>query len=99
LRKDSSRRYSSAAALREDLERWRRGHPVLARPDTTGYRVRKFLTRHRLGVAMSAATVLFAAGAGIREVSLPARAEAEASKAKAVENYRISVFDDAAHIA
>jgi serine/threonine protein kinase/Tfp pilus assembly protein PilF len=93
LRKDPSRRYSSAAAMREDLERWRRGHPVLARPDTTGYRVRKFVARHRLGVAMSTAAILVAAGAGLREVSLRARAEAEASKAKAVENYLISVFD------
>ena len=93
LRKDPSRRYSSAAALRDDLERWRRNHPVLARPDTTGYRVRKFVSRHRLGVAMSSATVLLIAGAGVREVSLRARAEAEASKSKAVENYLISVFD------
>ncbi len=35
LEKEPSRRYSSALALAEDLERWRRGEPVQTRPVST----------------------------------------------------------------
>ncbi|MFN8573756.1 MAG: serine/threonine-protein kinase [Gemmatimonadaceae bacterium] len=93
LRTSPNERYQDVNAFGADLERWRRGHPVLARPDSPGYRARRFVARHRLGVTLSAAAVLVVVAAGIREVSLRSRAEAEASKAKAVENYLISVFD------
>ncbi|MDA8019789.1 MAG: serine/threonine-protein kinase [Thermoanaerobaculia bacterium] len=55
LRKEPNRRYASARSLAEDLERHVTGQPVTARPDTWSYRVGKFLGRHRLGVAASAA--------------------------------------------
>ncbi|AHG89364.1 protein kinase [Gemmatirosa kalamazoonensis] len=51
LRREPERRYASAAALLDDLQRLRDGRPVLARPDDAWYRVRKFCVRHRGGVA------------------------------------------------
>ncbi|HKT61838.1 MAG TPA: serine/threonine-protein kinase, partial [Gemmatimonadales bacterium] len=50
LRKEPERRYPSTAALLEDLQRYRDGLPVRARPDTFAYRARKFAGRHRVGV-------------------------------------------------
>lgn len=47
LKKAPEERYPSAEQLSEDLHRYLRGFPVTARPDTTGYRVRKFVQRHR----------------------------------------------------
>ena len=52
LRKDPRRRYSSAAELRSDLDHVLRGLPIAARPDTWGYRVHKFVRRHRASVAV-----------------------------------------------
>ncbi|MEM7355511.1 MAG: serine/threonine-protein kinase, partial [Acidobacteriota bacterium] len=54
LRKEPERRYPSAAALAADIERYLDHRPVLARPDTLTYRSRKFVRRHRGGVATAA---------------------------------------------
>jgi serine/threonine-protein kinase len=54
LRREPERRYASVAAFAEDVERYLAGRPVLARPDSLGYRTRKFVGRHRLGVAAAA---------------------------------------------
>ena len=53
LAHEPERRYPSAAALAEDLRRYLTSRPVDARPDSRGYRLRKFVMRHRLGVAAS----------------------------------------------
>jgi non-specific serine/threonine protein kinase/serine/threonine-protein kinase len=54
MRKEPLRRYRSAEQLGEDIRRHRMGMPVIARPDTVGYRVSKFVGRHRMGVATAA---------------------------------------------
>ena len=46
-------RYRTMAAFCDDLARYRRGLPVSAAADTTWYRARKFIARHRLGSAAS----------------------------------------------
>ncbi len=51
LHKEPARRYATAAALAEDLERHLAGHPVAARPDTFGYRLGKFVQRNPWGAA------------------------------------------------
>jgi len=45
LEKDPQRRYASAEALAQDLERWLRHEPILARPSTTAQRVLKWARR------------------------------------------------------
>lgn len=66
LRREPERRYPSVEALAEDLRRFQRGLPIAARPDSVGYRLGKFLTRHRAGVAASVAVVLaLAVGLGM----------------------------------
>jgi non-specific serine/threonine protein kinase/serine/threonine-protein kinase len=63
LRKEPARRYPSAAELSADLERYLAGRLVVARPDTLGYRLHKFVGRHRVGVlATAAVTVVVALG-------------------------------------
>ena len=55
LQQEPERRYGSAGQLADDLQRLLDGRPVLAQPDTRGYRLRRFVGRHRVGVAMVAA--------------------------------------------
>jgi serine/threonine protein kinase/WD40 repeat protein len=61
LEKDRSRRYSSADALAQDVQRYLADEPVEACPPSVGYRVRKFARRHRtllLTVGMIAALLI-----------------------------------------
>jgi serine/threonine protein kinase len=55
LAMDSAQRYASAAALREDIERYLAGRPVAARPSRFLYRFKKFTRRHRSQLALGAA--------------------------------------------
>ena len=93
LRHEPERRYATVAALRDDLWRFLNGHAVLARADSAGYRLQKFVGRHRTGVTAAAVSLALLAGGVVRERTLRTRAEAEATKAKTVEQYLVSVFD------
>jgi tetratricopeptide (TPR) repeat protein len=64
LEKDRGRRYASALALADDLQRYLEQKPVLATPPTALYRARKFVARNRLLVA-STALVIGALAAGL----------------------------------
>jgi len=99
---EPERRYASAAALAEDLQRFLRGRPIHAAPDSVGYRISKFVGRHRLAtVAMLAAILL--AGAFTwrlaRERDRALRAEAAAREqsatAQSVVDYLVSLFKSA----
>ena len=93
LRKEPERRYPTAQALGDDLDRLRRGLPIRAQRDTVGYRLRKFAGRHRAGVAAAA---LATAGllAGLGGTLWQARiARQEARRASAVKDLLLGVFE------
>jgi eukaryotic-like serine/threonine-protein kinase len=46
LEKDPARRYASAEALADDLDRWQGGEPIAARPAGPGERALKWIKRH-----------------------------------------------------
>ena len=52
------RRYGSVEQFSRDLSRYLEGFPVEARPDTVGYRLGKFIRRHRKAVVVGALAVL-----------------------------------------
>jgi serine/threonine-protein kinase len=93
LQKDERRRYRTPAALAGDVERFRTGRPLVARADGAAYRLRRFVGRHRAGVAAGAALVLALAGAASRERALRTRAEVAAEQAAEVERFLVGVFD------
>jgi serine/threonine-protein kinase len=57
LRREPARRYASAEAFADDVRRYLRRDRVLARPDTTRYRLWTFVRRHR-AFTLAACTVL-----------------------------------------
>ena len=99
LAKEPERRYQSAEQLRDDLRRHQAGLPIEAHAPTPAYRVRKFVERHRVGVAallLAAIGLLGGLGAALwqaqRAADAAARAEAEAATAEEVKDYLVSVF-------
>lgn len=63
MEKDPARRYLSAQHFQEDLVRYLRGRPVLARKATPIYRLSKFVHRHRIASLMTCATAAVLGGA------------------------------------
>ena len=53
LEKEPERRYDSVATLADDLDRFEKDEPVAAGPPEAGYRIRKFMRRHRFGLAVT----------------------------------------------
>ena len=62
LRREPTRRYATAAAFARDLRHWLDGRPISARADSGWYRLRRFASRHRLGVAAGVFVVLSLVG-------------------------------------
>jgi serine/threonine-protein kinase len=108
LEKEPERRYGSAAALVDDLQRYLDGEPILARPTGLAIRAWMWCKRNpalaRLASAlMLAVLVLLILGAGIILVERHRRLEAEARvlaqtnfdlARKAVEDYFTRVSED-----
>jgi WD40 repeat protein/serine/threonine protein kinase len=51
MRKDRTRRYRSASELADDIQNYLTGTPLIAGPESTVYRARKFMRRHAGSVA------------------------------------------------
>lgn len=62
MHKDPQRRYGSAQALADDVRRYLAGEPVLAHPDGTVYRLRKFLGRHSIASVVAGIALLAVLG-------------------------------------
>jgi WD40 repeat protein len=70
LQKSAEKRFESATALADDLNRFLQGEPILTRPITGRERVQRFLWFHRVAVGFSAALLLsvtIGGGVGIRQ--------------------------------
>ncbi|OZC02214.1 serine/threonine-protein kinase [Rubricoccus marinus] len=99
LRKEPERRYASVEALVGDLKRHEESLPVLARPDTVGYRARSFARRHRVGLLAAATSgaviALVTAAAFVRVGAERDRAETEAQTSSEVSALLAGIFTGA----
>jgi len=109
LRKEPEQRYASVDALADDLRRMLARQPILARPISTAYRVRRFVERNALATAAALFLVVALIVFGLHERHLRgeaelARAETERSlddrnkalaRAESVQGFLIDMFSGA----
>jgi len=92
LRYQPEERYSSAAALAEDIRRHLNGFPILARNENVFLRIRAFLHRNR-GAAAGGIAVLLALGLGLYSTLEQAHKKArQAEITQAVSEFLIDLF-------
>src|SRR5208282_6367317 len=67
IEKDRARRYGTPAELALDVQRYLRNEPIIARPASTGYRLRKYVVRHRVAVGVAASLVILLAAFAVNQ--------------------------------
>ena len=77
MRKEPQRRYSSVHQFAEDIRRQIDGLPVIAQSDTFGYRLSKFVNRHKAGVAAAVVAVIALVSSTIVSVHFARQANRE----------------------
>ncbi len=100
MAKDRTQRYSTASELAADIERHLRHEPVSAGPPSVVYKIRKYIRRHKLGVAAATVVVMAVligtAGTSIgllRAVRAERKAVEEAATAKRVSDFLVDLFN------
>jgi tetratricopeptide (TPR) repeat protein/predicted Ser/Thr protein kinase len=99
LAADPDRRYATAGAVADDVERFLAGHAIDARRDSAAYVLRKAVARHRVAFAVAGAFVAVAVVAAIvsttqlqRAVDSRRRAEIEAERASELSHFWRGLF-------
>ena len=92
MEKDRERRYGSPAELAEDIQRYLANEPVKARPASTGYRIRKYVRRHRAGVAVASVLVLLLAAFAVAEAVQIRRVTRERDRANRITAFLQQIF-------
>jgi eukaryotic-like serine/threonine-protein kinase len=99
LESEPARRYPSALALAEDIERYLSGRAVLAHPPSGWYLARKFVARHRGSVTLTALLVLgivlslfLALQQAARATKAAAIATAQSERAEVVRDFLLELM-------
>lgn len=100
MAKDRTQRYASASELAADVIRFLRHEPVMAGPPSAMYRLRKYVRRHKVGVAAAvlviAAMIIGITGTTIgllRAVKAEKKAKLEAETAQQVSDFLVDIFE------
>jgi len=97
LRKSPENRYDSASQFATDIEFYLKNEPVIARRDTTRYRISKFFQRYKKGAAASLLFVIALASVILfytyRLSNERTYAQREARKAEQVTDFLMGLFN------
>ena len=92
LEKDRARRYGTPTELAADIDRYLNNEPILARPASRGYRLRKYVRRHRVSVAVAVGLVLLLAGFAVIQAVQVRRITRERDRANRITDFMRRMF-------
>jgi serine/threonine protein kinase len=92
IEKDRTRRFGTPSELAADLERYLQKKPILARPASTGYRVGKYVQRHRVGVAVAGAAAALLVAFAVAQAIQLRRITRERDRANRITEFMTSMF-------
>ena len=100
MAKDRTQRYASASELAADVTRFLKHEPVMAGPPSAMYRLRKYVRRHKVGVAagalVMAAMIIGITGTTIgfvKAVKAERKAKEDAETAQRVSDFLVGLFE------
>src|SRR5260370_1180076 len=92
LEKDRKRRYGSPSELAADLGRYLRNEPVSAHTPSVAYRARKYIRRHRLGVAVAMGLIAMLAAFAVAQRVQLQRTRLERDRATRITDFMTGMF-------
>jgi serine/threonine-protein kinase len=96
IEQEPEHRYDSAGALADDVARLRTGQPVSAHPPSRAYRLRKFISRHRGGFAVTAAFLVAIVAALSIALWQTHVAHQQARRAEAIRDFVVDILEQTA---
>jgi serine/threonine protein kinase/tetratricopeptide (TPR) repeat protein len=92
LERDRARRYGTPSELAADIRRYLHHEPVTVRPASSAYKLRKYVRRHRFGVAVGAALALLLAGFAVMQALQLRRITRERDRANRITDFMVGMF-------
>ena len=92
LEKDRARRYGAPSELAADIRRYLNHEPVVARPASAGYRLRRYARRHRVTVGVAAGLVLLLASFSVLQTLELRRITRERDRANRITDFMTDMF-------
>ncbi len=92
LEKERSRRYGAPSELAADINRYLHNEPIVARPTSTGYRLQKYVRRHRIVVGVASGFVILLIGFAVMQFLELRRITRERDRANRITNFMSSMF-------
>ena len=92
LERDRARRYNTPSELAADIVHYVKNEPVTARPASAAYQMRKYVRRHRFGVAVATAMAVLLTGFAIMQAVQLKRITRERDRANRVTDFMTRMF-------
>jgi eukaryotic-like serine/threonine-protein kinase len=92
IEKDRARRYGTPSELAADVRRYLNHEPVMARPASAGYRVGKYVRRHRFGVAAAGVILALLIASAILEAVQLQQTRRERDRATRIADFMTGMF-------
>jgi eukaryotic-like serine/threonine-protein kinase len=92
LEKERTRRYATPTELAADIGRYLRHEPVMARPASAAHRARKYIRRHRMGVAVAAGLAAVLVSFGVVQRLQLRRTTRERDRADRIAAFMTGMF-------